>query len=62
MKPYYGMITYENGITTNWLRFAENEETAIKIVKSQVVHVAKCISFGNYFEFQEKLMSLLFIE
>lgn len=34
-RPIYGKVTLKNGLTLKWLRFAESEAEAIRIVTAQ---------------------------
>jgi hypothetical protein len=37
-----GIVELENGLIIHWLRFAESEAEAIRIVIAQHVHVNRC--------------------
>lgn len=42
MQPIHGQVELNNGLVITWLRFAESETEAIRIVTAQHVHVKRC--------------------
>lgn len=40
--PIYGKVELKNGLIISWLRFADSEEAAVRMVTAQHVHVERC--------------------